>query len=288
MGLIHEAIVKIKQDVGAVSKDGFNAQQKFKFRSIDGIYNAVHSIFAKHGVFTVPRVISQTFDRYETKSGSSMKSVQLLVEYDLVAGDGSSVRFGPIAGEGSDAGDKATSKALAMAHKYLLIQALQLETEDGDPDADTAPARASSRDREPERGRPAAPEDQPAAQQDLSKVRGKLADSLREWTAGDKVKAKDIIGFILPGQSSVSQLADALVRRYSLGWWLYRLVGGKPDAVREFLALPGLPWFDKMTDQELDKLKQYCKEEDARQSNAAAGHKTMSPDIKDQNGNDPF
>lgn len=285
MALIHEAIVKIKQEVGAVAKDGFNQSQKFKFRSIDGIYNNVHGLFAKHGVFTVPRVISQTFERYESAKGSSMKGVQLLVEYDLVAADGSTVKFGPIAGEGSDAGDKATSKALAMAHKYMLIQALQLETEDSDPDGQMVDPRGS---REPERPPPATPDEPPAKGKDMGQVRKDCSESLRAWVAGDAGKAKQIIGYLMPGQSSVSQLNEVQTKQFARAWWLYRLMNGKQDAIKEFVSLPGLPWFDKMDDEQLKKLAGYCKEEQAKQENAAAGHKTSSPSTKDPDGNDPF
>lgn len=288
MGLIHEALVKIKQEVGAVGKDGFNQHQKFKFRSIDGIYNAVHAIFAKHGVFTVPRVTSQVFDRYETAKGGAMKSAQLLVEYDLVAADGSTVTFGPVAGEGADAGDKATSKALAMAHKYMLIQALQLETEDQDPDGDVAAPRRPER-QEPRRDAGPPPDEAPPAGKDQSETRRKLVESLAAWVNGDKAKAKSIVGFILPGFSSVSKLDDNQTRTFARAWWMYRLCNGNHDDVVDVLKnMMQLPWFDKMTSAELAKLEQWCKQEAARVENEKAGHKTHSPSTKDENGDDPF
>lgn len=284
MAQVHELLTKVKQEVGVVGKDGYNQAQRFNFRSIDGIYNAVHPIFSRHGLVTLPKVTRATHEKYETAKGTVMFNARLIVEYHIIAPDGSTVVCSS-AGEGSDAGDKATSKAMAMAHKYALIQMLQLQTEDEDPDAQIAPPPRSHRE---EPRRPAGPpaDEPPAKGQDLSEVRKKLGESLQQWVNGDKVKAKDIIAFLLPGMTSVSKLADDQVRRYSLAWWYYRLMNGKEEDIKENLRLVGMPWFDKMDNDQLDKLKGYCKEE-ARQQDEFEKRK-MSPSTKDENGEDPF
>jgi hypothetical protein len=285
MAAIHEAIVKIKQEVGAVEKDGFNKAQGFKFRSIDGIYNSVHPLFAKYGVFTVPRVMNSEFSQHETQKGGTMFRARLLVEYDLVASDGSREKFGPIAGEGFDYGDKATSKALAMAHKYMLIQALQLQTEDSDPDSYSAP-ETRGRDREPEPRRDTKPTDEPPpANKDMSETRRKLSESLREYVAGDRAKAKHIVPFILPGQTSVSQLPDKQVRPFALGWWLYRLLAGKEERIKDWMTTNEVAWFDKLDDAGMDRLKKFCQYEEKKQQESGS---TVSPETKDTNGDDPF
>ena len=51
---IYQAISAVMADVEAIKKDKDNRQQGFKFRGIDDVYNAVHPILAKHGVFSLP------------------------------------------------------------------------------------------------------------------------------------------------------------------------------------------------------------------------------------------
>ena len=56
--------------------------------------------------------------------------------YRFVATDGSQVSC-VVEGEGMDSGDKASNKAMAVAHKYALLQVLMIPTEEQkDPDAE--------------------------------------------------------------------------------------------------------------------------------------------------------
>jgi hypothetical protein len=64
-----------------------------------------------------------------------MHTVSLLVSYTFMAEDGSSV-ITSMAGEASDSGDKATSKALSMALKYALFQTFMIPTGENDPDSE--------------------------------------------------------------------------------------------------------------------------------------------------------
>jgi hypothetical protein len=53
----------------------------------------------------------------------------LKIRYDFFARDGSSVSA-TVMGEGMDSGDKASNKAMAVAHKYALLQILSIPTEE--------------------------------------------------------------------------------------------------------------------------------------------------------------
>lgn len=142
MANIFESMVAIMADIDAVGKNQKNQQQGFKFRGIDDVYNAVHPILAKHGVFTVPTVLSERTEERQTQRGGNLIYRILIMKYTFFASDGSYFET-TVIGEGMDSGDKAANKAMAVAHKYALLQALCIPTEDMvDPDSEAhSPSR---------------------------------------------------------------------------------------------------------------------------------------------------
>jgi len=100
---IYQAMAEVMKDVEAISKDQQNKQQGFKFRGIDDVYNAVHPIFAKHGVFTVPTVLAERTEERQTRSGGNLIYRILTMKYTFFASDGSSVEA-VVIGEGMDSG----------------------------------------------------------------------------------------------------------------------------------------------------------------------------------------
>ena len=134
---IYQAIADIMAEVEAIGKNQKNQQQGFKFRGIDDVYNAIHPLFAKHGVFTVPTVVNERTEDRVTKSGGNLIYRVLTIQYSFFAVDGSHVDA-TVIGEGMDSGDKAANKAMAVGHKYALLQVLCIPTEDMvDPDSET-------------------------------------------------------------------------------------------------------------------------------------------------------
>lgn len=151
-GLIYKKMSDVMKDIGSVSKDQKNVAQGFKFRGIDQFVNALYPALTKHGVFMSPRVVQANHEIREVERSSGKKAidkhVNLLVEYDFFAEDGSKVTMGPIASEGVDSGDKATNKALSAALKYGLIQTFSIPTEDmvdGDSDSPTIGAKVATK-----------------------------------------------------------------------------------------------------------------------------------------------
>jgi len=133
--MIHEKIIAILADADAISKDRRNQQQGFNFRGIDDVYNALHPLLAKHGVFSTTEVIAERSEERQTAKGGTLIYRILTVRFTFYAADGSHVES-VIIGEGMDSGDKASNKAMAVAHKYALLQLLAIPTEDEkDPDA---------------------------------------------------------------------------------------------------------------------------------------------------------
>ncbi len=136
---IYSRISAVMQDVSAIGKDNTNAKQGFKFRGIDDVYNELHSILAKHKVFTLPNIISERTEERTTNSGGNLIYRVLHIQYTFFTDDGSNV-IATVIGEGMDSGDKASNKAMSVAHKYCLLQAFCIPTnEEKDPDAATPP-----------------------------------------------------------------------------------------------------------------------------------------------------
>lgn len=131
---IYESMIAIMRDMVAVGKDKMNTQQGFKYRGIDDAYNALQPILAKNGVFNTTEVLEKWREERVTKNGGVLAFTVLRIKYTFYAEDGSSVSC-IVEGEGMDSGDKSSNKAMAIAHKYALIQTFCVPTELDDPDA---------------------------------------------------------------------------------------------------------------------------------------------------------
>lgn len=139
-GLIGQAMRKI----GAIGKDSKNAQQGYKFRGIDAVYNALNPVMAELGLFICPEILDhRREERISEKEYNGQKSQTVLkysiltIKYTLFAPDGSNVSC-VVVGEGMDSGDKASNKAMSVALKYACFQLFMIPTEEMvDPDSET-------------------------------------------------------------------------------------------------------------------------------------------------------
>ena len=148
-GNIYQAMAAMMADVDAIGKKQRNAQQGFNFRGIDDVYNAVHPLLAKNGIFCTPEVLTERTEDRTTAKGSHLIYRVLTIRYTFWAADGSSVSA-TVIGEGMDSGDKAANKAMAVAHKYALLQTLCIPTEDMvDPDSEVHPPSTPAKAAEP-------------------------------------------------------------------------------------------------------------------------------------------
>lgn len=125
------------RDVEAIGKNKKNQQQGFSYRGIDDVYNALNPILSKHGVFTAPEVVGIQRESVTNKNGTLLHYSIVTMKHKFYCEDGSMVET-VVVGEGMDSGDKATNKAMAIAHKYALFQIFCIPTEDVvDPDAES-------------------------------------------------------------------------------------------------------------------------------------------------------
>lgn len=135
--LIFKKIADVMVDIEAIAKERNNSQQGYKFRGIDDVYNMIHPLLSKHRIFTVPRIVKAERSERKSNSGGVLLYSIIEMEYTFYAEDGSSV-VSQVIGEGMDSGDKASNKAMAVAHKYCLTQTFAVPTEDDkDPENDS-------------------------------------------------------------------------------------------------------------------------------------------------------
>lgn len=152
---IYQLIPEAMRKIGAIGKDSVNTQQKYKFRGIDAVYNALNPVMSELGLFIVPEILDHRREERETQNvynGEVKKSILkysiLTIKYTMFAPDGSNVSC-TVVGEGMDSGDKASNKAMSVAMKYACFQLFMIPTEETAVDPDQESHEVTSGAREP-------------------------------------------------------------------------------------------------------------------------------------------
>jgi hypothetical protein len=154
---VQEAITAVMRDIGAIGKNKRNEAQKFDFRGIDDVLNALHGPLCEHGLVIMPTVLEREGETRQTGSGGSMNVVHLTVEFKFIgpAGDHLSA---VVVSEAQDSGDKATNKAMSAAYKYMALQVFCIPTKDmEEQDASHEPASPQRAPQRPTAPNPARP-----------------------------------------------------------------------------------------------------------------------------------
>lgn len=169
--------------VTAVGKDGRNESQGYRFRGIDGVLNAVGPALRANGVIILPELLDMTDEVIEVgQRRTRMARVTVKVRYSFVASDGS-VLHAVVPGEAMDSSDKAASKAMSVAFRTALIQALALPTDEPDPDETTH-----------ERSTPPPPmtqEQQLQVAEALASLDGDQSDAVKKWWKAQRFPKAD-------------------------------------------------------------------------------------------------
>lgn len=132
---IIKALAAVMEEVGGVSKKERNNAQGFNFRGIDAVVNAVSPALRKNQVVVFPELISAEYETVTVGAKQTlMGHARVVVKYTFCALDGSNIAA-TVAAESMDSGDKATAKAMSVAFRTALLQALCLPTDETDPDA---------------------------------------------------------------------------------------------------------------------------------------------------------
>jgi hypothetical protein len=134
---VYAAIAAVMGDLAktGISKDQTNTFDKYKFRGIDDVYNALAPLLAKHKLLILPRVLERHSEERTSKDNKAVFYITVVAEFDFVAAEDGSKHTVRAYGEAMDRGDKGTNKAMTAAYKYACFEAFCIPTEGAD-DAD--------------------------------------------------------------------------------------------------------------------------------------------------------
>jgi|APGre2960657404_1045060.scaffolds.fasta_scaffold141000_1 hypothetical protein len=223
---IFSLLTQVMTDAGAVKKGDYNSHQKFNFRGIDAVINAVSPALRKHGVVVVPTVITSDYESVQVgQNRTVMGHARITITYTFYAPDGSNVAA-TVSAESMDSGDKATAKAYSVAFRTALLQTLCLPTDEADPDSDTyerSPHDAPQREQATRIARPQqaaqqsdAPSSKPANKPSgavITEAQTNFINNLLRQTECDEQLLVDQFGSGISGMSSqvAKKVIDALL-----------------------------------------------------------------------------
>lgn len=136
---IVKKLIAVKDRVGAVGKhETPESGQKFKFRGVDTVVNAISDALITEGVLITPisaDIVSSEQVTYGKGTLAFRTVVKVRYEWTTVGAYGDSI-VSEVVAEAMDSGDKSTTKAMSVAYRVAILQTLTLPTGDKDPDHD--------------------------------------------------------------------------------------------------------------------------------------------------------
>jgi len=132
-GIAHK-LAQASKEIGAVGKWGQNLHQRYNFRGIEHVINAVHPVFSRLGIVIKVRVLDWKYETATTSKGAGQIRVRLLMEYTFIDGESGGELSATVPAEAFDTSDKATSKAISVALRTALTQVLYIPTAEVDRD----------------------------------------------------------------------------------------------------------------------------------------------------------
>lgn len=190
---VYEAWSAVMESVQAVGKTGRNKAQGFNFRGIDAVVNAAGPAMREHGVIVIPTVKEAHYRDIEVgQKRTIMREVTVKVRYSVIgpAGDVLTVEgepeFGTVHGESMASDDKGTAKAMSVAYRIFLLQALTIPTDEPDPDEHSyeRASRGASSGGETQTRIPAVPA-KDAQDKVLTAAQGDTAIAGKAWRQAD-------------------------------------------------------------------------------------------------------
>ena len=217
---VHQALSKVMAEVQAVRKDSKNQAQRFNFRGIDAVMNAVGPALRKHGVTILPEDVEVHRSNGTTANGKQTAEVVIKVTYRVYGPAGDSIH-GKVAAEAMDFGDKAIAKAMSVAYRTFLLQALTIPTDEPDPDSESyergAPNRiGGSQENMAHQQNTPLPGEQEVPKRTAAEQCGTILDGFcaTHQLDGDKVRKEY---FAAGGKANPSMLRAWLAQNYGAG-----------------------------------------------------------------------
>lgn len=181
-------LVEVMKEVKYIQKTGFNDFHRYKYATEADVNEKVREVLAEHNVVMIPNVKSHSVREHTNAKGKVEYIVTAEVEFTFMDGDTGEMISFTMYGEGQDAGDKGTYKAVTGAQKYALMKAFMIPTGD-DPEADNGvDERNNNENRQPKSAK---------KDDDLAEIEraSKLRNVLNKWKvlSGEKddEKAKE-------------------------------------------------------------------------------------------------
>lgn len=182
---VYEALQAVQRDLLAegVGKNNVNKEQRYKYRSIEDVINAIAPLLPKHGLLITPTTKDVQSTTYTSKSGTPMHRTVVHMVYECISVKDGSKHCISVAGEGSDVSDKATNKALSFAYKYAMSQALCIPFKGlGDMDGDNGEGYRSDEHRALPKQEAEAPKEQaPAPTKSKQEVAKEEVAKVTSW-----------------------------------------------------------------------------------------------------------
>lgn len=135
---IHRSMGEVMRAVTAIDKSQYNEQQKFRYRGVDDIMNALHGLFADAGIVIIPRELdmqNSELPMAPDRDGRArvMHRTLIHMEFTFMSTQDGSVVTADGWGEGQDMADKGPYKAKSFALKSVLSQMFLIPTADLEP-----------------------------------------------------------------------------------------------------------------------------------------------------------
>lgn len=131
---IIEALAAVMGEVQPVGKGSRNVEFGYNFRGIDAVVNAVGPVLRKHCVIVVPELLDAAYRDVTTSKGKPSRECTVRVRYRFY-GPGGDFIDAVVPGESMDVSDKGAPKAMSVAYRIALLQALCIPTDEPDPDS---------------------------------------------------------------------------------------------------------------------------------------------------------
>lgn len=138
MRTIFKALNAVQSELAqlGIGKNQRNDFDKYQYRGIDDVLNALAPILARNGVLIVPSVVEKELRQVTTQKGGVMNFATLRVDYTMYDSEGDSITHTAY-GEAMDRGDKSINKAMTAAYKYFVFQAFCVPLVGHDADSES-------------------------------------------------------------------------------------------------------------------------------------------------------
>ena len=148
---VYAAINAITADFAAsgIAKTHTNGDGDYQYRSIDDVLDRLAPLLAKHKLCIFPHVLERLVTERADEQDRLLLHVAVRVAFTLTSVDDGTFHTVEAYGEGLDAGDKATAKAMSAAFKLAMIQTFCIPIL-GSEDSDRTSHKLKSRCHSPE------------------------------------------------------------------------------------------------------------------------------------------